>query len=201
MTRFSTFLLSSSLLVILAFSVACGGSTPAAPTSAPTRAAAQMTSVPAQATNPSAPAGIVTATPESNSDAALPSTNAVPFTKINLNTATAEEILTIPNTGNRMVREFQEYRPYTSILQFRHEIGKYVDAATVAGYEKYVYVPVDVNQSDAATLQQLPGVTAEIAAQLIAGRPYGTNQNFLAKLVTLTSADDVLMAQNYLATQ
>lgn len=175
------------VFVLLALVVACGGS--AAP------------SAPAQPTAVSAPAGIVTATPESNSDAAPSSAIVGGFTKINLNTATAEQILTIPNTGNRMVREFQEYRPYTSILQFRKEIGKYVDAETVAGYEIYVYVPVDVNQSDAATLQQIPGVTADIAAQLIAGRPYGTNQNFLAKLITLTTAKDVAMAENYLATQ
>jgi DNA uptake protein ComE-like DNA-binding protein len=193
MKRFSTFVFTSSVLLILAFIVACGGSTAPSVPSAPT-------SAPARATSQPAPAGIVTATPESNSDAAPLSANTVAFPKINLNTATAEQILTIPNAGNRMVREFQEYRPYTSILQFRREIGKYVDAETVAGYEKYVYVPVDVNQSDAATLQQIPGVTAEIAAQLIAARPYGTNQNFLAKLVTLTTVSDVAMAQNYLAT-
>jgi len=59
--------------------------------------------------------------------------------------------------GNRMVREFLEYRPYISIQQFRREIGKYVEEAQVAEYEQYVYVPVNVNESDAATLQQLPG--------------------------------------------
>src|SRR5688572_28458723 len=31
---------------------------------------------------------------------------------INLNTATDAEILMIPNAGNRMPREFKEYRPY-----------------------------------------------------------------------------------------
>ncbi len=55
---------------------------------------------------------------------------------------TGDELLaTIPNFGDRMVREFGEYRPYVSIQQFRKEIGKYVDAAQVAEYEKYVYVP------------------------------------------------------------
>ncbi len=185
--------------ILLAFSivfiVGCG--TSAANTPAPTAAPAQPTVARAQPTAV-APAGIITATPESNSDAAPTTANVTPFTKINLNTATAEQILTIPNTGNRMVREFQEYRPYTSITQFRREIGKYVDAATVAAYEKYIYVPVQVNESDTATLQQIPGVTADIAAQLIAARPYGTNQNFLAKLATFVDAGQVESAQNYL---
>jgi len=60
------------------------------------------------------------------------------FVPINLNTATREEILLIPGMSNRMVREFLEYRPYSSIEQFRREIGKYVDAKEVARLESYV---------------------------------------------------------------
>jgi DNA uptake protein ComE-like DNA-binding protein len=59
---------------------------------------------------------------------------------INLNTASDQEILLIPGIGNRMLREFKEYRPYTSIEQFRREMGKYVDDAEVARLEKYVSI-------------------------------------------------------------
>jgi len=60
------------------------------------------------------------------------------FVPVNLNTVTEEEILTIPGAGRRMVREFKEYRPWTSFEQFRKEIGKYVDKKEVARLEKYV---------------------------------------------------------------
>ena len=59
---------------------------------------------------------------------------------ININTATDAEILRIPGVGPRMLREFKEYRPYTSIDQFRREIGKYVDKAEVARLEKYIVI-------------------------------------------------------------
>jgi DNA uptake protein ComE-like DNA-binding protein len=59
---------------------------------------------------------------------------------ININTATDAEILRIPGVGPRMLREFKEYRPYTSIEQFRREIGKYVDKAEVARLEKYIVI-------------------------------------------------------------
>lgn len=59
---------------------------------------------------------------------------------INLNTASDQEILLIPGVGNRMLREFKEYRPYTSIERFRREIGKYVDSAEVARLERYVTI-------------------------------------------------------------
>lgn len=62
------------------------------------------------------------------------------FVPIKLNSATDEDILSIPGLGKRMLHEFKEYRPYTSIEQFRKEIGKYVDAKEVARLERYVVV-------------------------------------------------------------
>jgi DNA uptake protein ComE-like DNA-binding protein len=119
--------------------------------------------------------------------------------KVNLNTATPEQLLTIPGVGDRMVREFTEYRPYTSIQQFRREIGKYVSADQVAAYEQYVFVPVDPNTADAATLQQLPGVSSTIADQLVAGRPYASSDSFSAKLGQLVSGEQAAAALAFLS--
>jgi len=63
------------------------------------------------------------------------------FVPINLNTATDEEILLIPNVGNRMLREFKEYRPYESLAKFHREIAKYVNDTELARLEQYVSVP------------------------------------------------------------
>ena len=54
------------------------------------------------------------------------------FIPLNLNTATDAEILTIPGAGNRMLREFKEYRPYKAMEQFRKELGKSVPAKAPA---------------------------------------------------------------------
>ncbi|MEO6527673.1 MAG: hypothetical protein ABIP93_13665 [Gemmatimonadaceae bacterium] len=62
------------------------------------------------------------------------------FKPLDLNTATGPEILLVPGVGARMRHEFEEYRPYKSIEQFRREIGKYVDKAEVARLEQYVAV-------------------------------------------------------------
>ncbi|HEX6042158.1 hypothetical protein [Longimicrobium sp.] len=59
---------------------------------------------------------------------------------LNLNTASREEILLVPGVGARMAHEFEEYRPYRNIEQFRREIGKYVDDAEVARLERYVTI-------------------------------------------------------------
>ena len=59
---------------------------------------------------------------------------------LDLNSASAEEIMLIPGVGARMRHEFEEYRPYRSIGQFRREIGKYVDDAEVARLERYVTI-------------------------------------------------------------
>ena len=60
------------------------------------------------------------------------------FVPINLNTASDEDILSIPGLGRRMLHEFKEYRPYKSMEQFRREIGKYVNDREVARLERYV---------------------------------------------------------------
>lgn len=59
---------------------------------------------------------------------------------IDLNSASAEEILLIPGIGPRMLHEFEEYRPYRAIEEFRREMGKYVDDEEVARLERYVRV-------------------------------------------------------------
>ncbi|MCB0242273.1 MAG: hypothetical protein KDI12_02615 [Anaerolineae bacterium] len=219
------FVLFATVLVSALIVAACGGVTQSA---APQATAAQATSVPvvqptattapaAEAnvqptTEPAQPTEVVeqptsapteaTATEPTVSDTNAAAPVAVANTKLNLNTVTADELTSmIPGFSNRMVREFQEYRPYVSIQQFRREIGKYVDDATVAGYEQYVYVPVDVNQSDADSLMQLSGVDDAVAADLIAGRPYDSNEAFLAQLTQLVSADDAAAAAGYLQAQ
>ena len=60
------------------------------------------------------------------------------FVPINLNTASEADILLIPGVGRKMAHEFEEYRPYSSMEQFRREIGKYVDDDEVARLEMYV---------------------------------------------------------------
>lgn len=129
---------------------------------------------------------------------ATPSTTA-PAAKLNVNTATGEDFLRVmPDLGQRMVHEFEEYRPYKSIQQFRKEIGKYVDENKVTEYERFIFVPIDENQSDAPTLQQIPGLDATEAQQLIAARPYASRDAFLTKLGEYVPADSLAIARTYL---
>ncbi len=122
------------------------------------------------------------------------------FTLLNLNTASGDDFsATIPNFPNRMVREFLEYRPYVSIQQFRREISKYVGDTQTAEWEQYVYVPIDVNNADAATLMQIPGVDEAMANALIAARPFASNEAFLEALGGTLSAAQVQYAANYLS--
>ena len=62
------------------------------------------------------------------------------FIPVNLNTASDDDILSIPGAGKRMVREFKEYRPWKSKAQFDKEIGKYVGPAEVARLWRYVVI-------------------------------------------------------------
>jgi len=119
--------------------------------------------------------------------------------KVNLNTATREEFMAkVPNLGDRMAHEFEEYRPYRSIQQFRREMAKYVGQEKIAEYERYVFVPINENESDAATLRQIPGLDEKEAAELVAGRPYASREAFIEKLSGMVSAEELAAARTYL---
>ncbi|MCB8935801.1 MAG: hypothetical protein H6663_10080 [Candidatus Promineofilum sp.] len=180
------------MVVWIGLLAACGGQNQTVEPTAPAATPAIVETTPVEATAASIEA---TAVPAEATAAPLP------MTRLNLNTVGGDELLaTIPGFSARMVREFQEYRPYVSISQFRREIGKYVSDEVVAGYEQYVYVPVDINNADEATLMQLPGVDETVAAALVAGRPYAGNDAFLAALAGQVSAEDAAAAAGYLTT-
>ena len=151
-------------------------------------------STPEPATPP-APAPVPVAPAPAPDAAPVPAAPAAPATRLDLNTATSEQFAAIPGVGAKMVHEFEEYRPYVSIAQFRKEMGKYVDAAKIAEYEQHVYVPIDPATSDAATIRQIPGVDEAEAGQLVAGRPWADRQAFLDALAKHVTPEELAVGQ------
>ena len=62
------------------------------------------------------------------------------FIPVRLNTASDADILSIPGAGQRMVREFKEYRPWKTKEQFEKEIGKYVGPVETARLWRFVTI-------------------------------------------------------------
>ena len=119
------------------------------------------------------------------------------FLPLNLNTATREEIMLIPGMGNRMVREFLEYRPYTAITQFRKEIGKYVDDKEVARLEQYVFVPINLNTASDETLSSLPGATPQLLRALKEPRPYKDMEQFRRDIAQSVNTKEAARLERY----
>lgn len=100
------------------------------------------------------------------------------FVPFNLNITAEADFKMIPGVGDKMAHEFEEYRPYKSIKQFRKEIGKYVDEAEVTRYESYVFVPVELNTASEEDMKALPGVGDKIAHEFDEYRPYSNMKQF-----------------------
>lgn len=100
------------------------------------------------------------------------------FVPINLNTASREEILLVPGVGNRMAHEFEEYRPYQKLAQFRREIGKYVDDEEVARLEQYVFVPINPSTASKEDILSIPGVGERMLHEFEEYRPYQNLAHF-----------------------
>ena len=96
------------------------------------------------------------------------------FIHLNLNTASKEEILLIPGMGNRMLHEFEEYRPYKALAVFHREIDKYVDDKELARLEQYVFVPISLNTASDADILSIPGIGQRMLHEFKEYRPYKT---------------------------
>ncbi len=100
------------------------------------------------------------------------------FVPLNLNSSSREEILLIPNLGEKMAHEFEEYRPYVKLAQFRREIGKYVDDVEVARLEQYVFVPIELNTASKEEILSIPGVGDRMLHEFEEYRPYKSIEQF-----------------------
>lgn len=120
------------------------------------------------------------------------------FLHLNLNTATEAEIMMIPGVGKRIAHEFEEYRPYKSLAQFRKEIGKYVDAKEVARLEQYVFVPVSLNTASDEDILSIPGVGAKMLHEFKEYRPYKNIEQFRREIGKYVNAKEVARFEYYL---
>lgn len=128
----------------------------------------------------------------------LPAVYGKLFLHLNLNTATDDEIRMIPNLGNRMLREFKEYRPYATMAQFRREMGKYVNEAEVARLEQYVFVPININTATDEDIQTIPGLGARMLREFKEYRPYDTIEKFRREIGKYVPAGEVSRLERYI---
>jgi DNA uptake protein ComE-like DNA-binding protein len=128
----------------------------------------------------------------------LPSLLGQLFVPLNLNTANREEIMLIPDMSARMAHEFEEYRPYTSLVQFRREMAKYVDAAEVARLEQFVFVPMDLNSASREDLMTIPGMTARMAHEFEEYRPYTSLEQFRREIGKYVDQNEVARLERYM---
>ena len=120
------------------------------------------------------------------------------FVTINLNAAPRAEILLIPGLSERMAHEFEEYRPYTSLEQFRREIGKYVPATEVARLEQYVFVPMNLNNATGAAFLTIPRMTQRMVHEFEEYRPYTSFDQFRREIGKYVDQKEVARFERYL---
>lgn len=119
------------------------------------------------------------------------------FLPMNLNTTAEVDFKMVPKVGDKMAHEFEEYRPYTSVEQFRREIGKYVSAEEVAEYENYVFVPVNLNTAAKEEILAIPGVGKKMLHEFEEYRPYQNIEQFRREIGKYVDANELARLERY----
>jgi DNA uptake protein ComE-like DNA-binding protein len=123
------------------------------------------------------------------------------FIHMNLNTGTKEEILLIPGAGNRMVREFAEYRPWKTWGQFDKEIGKYVGQAETDRLKQYVFIPVNLNTATDEDILSIPGAGPRMVREFKEYRPWKTKEQFEKEIGKYVGAKETARLWRYVVIQ
>ena len=123
------------------------------------------------------------------------------FVHINLNTATREEIVLIPGAGNRMAREFAEYRPWRSFAQFDKEIGKYVGPAETARLAQYCFIPINLNTASDEDILSIPGLGPRMLREFKEYRPYKAIEQFRKEIGKYVGPKEVARLERYVTIQ
>ena len=123
------------------------------------------------------------------------------FVQLNLNNTTKEEIMLIPGMGNRMLREFEEYRPYRSLAVFQKEIAKYVKPDELARLEQYVFVPINLNTATDAEILSIPGLGNRMLREFKEYRPYKSIEQFRKEIGKYVNAKEVARLERYVTIQ
>lgn len=119
------------------------------------------------------------------------------FLPINLNSASDEEIMLVPGMSGKMAHEFDEYRPYDSLDQFRREMGKYVDEDEVARFEQYVFVPMDLNTASDEDFATIPAMSKKMIHEFEEYRPYKSMEQFRREIGKYVDDKELARLERY----
>jgi len=123
------------------------------------------------------------------------------FVHVNLNTASAEEIMLIPGAGRRMVREFAEYRPWKTWAQFDKEISKYVGQPETDRLKQYVFIPVNLNTATDEDILSIPGAGSRMVREFKEYRPWKTREQFEKEIGKYVGAKETARLWRYVVIQ
>ena len=121
------------------------------------------------------------------------------FIPVNLNSAAEEEIILIPSVGKRMAHEFEEYRPYVALAQFRREIGKYVDDEELARLEQFVFIPIDLNSASDEDILSIPGLGSRMLHEFKEYRPYKNMEQFRREIGKYVDERELARLERYVS--
>jgi DNA uptake protein ComE-like DNA-binding protein len=129
----------------------------------------------------------------------LPAVYGKLFVHVNLNTATDDEIRSIPAAQPaRVLREFKEYRPYKSLTDFHREMRKYWDETEVNRLEQYVFVPVNLNTATDAEILSIPAAQPNrVLREFKEYRPYKDMEQFRREMRKYWDEKEVSRLQRY----
>jgi DNA uptake protein ComE-like DNA-binding protein len=118
-------------------------------------------------------------------------------TRLNPNTATAEELAVVPGLDRTLAAAIQEQRPFPSILEFDALVRKTLSEEAAKRLYERVFVPVNLNTGTEEQIKLIPGMTSRMVHEFLEYRPYADIETFNREIGKYVDEAEVARLRSY----
>ncbi len=128
-------------------------------------------------------------------DTAAPA--AAAMTRLDPNTATAEELAAVSGSSSALAAAIVAGRPYASVTDLYAKLHDTLDDAAAAKVLETVFVPINLNSATEGEIKLVPGMSRRMVHEFMEYRPYADMAEFDREIGKYVDAAELARLRSY----
>lgn len=117
--------------------------------------------------------------------------------RLNPNTATAEQLAQVPGLDPTLAAAIVGQRPFASIVEFNSLVRQTASEDEAKRLYERVFIPVNLNTGTREQIALIPGMTRRMVGEFLEYRPYRDIETFNREIGKYVNAAEVARFRSY----
>ena len=118
--------------------------------------------------------------------------------RLNPNTATAEELAGVPGLNASLAAAIQEQRPFASMVEFNALVRQTLSEEEAESLYERLFIPVNLNTGTEEEIELIPGMTCRMVHEFLEYRPYANLETFNREIGKYVDETEVARLRSYM---